>query len=145
MERKSLESGVAFCAASSMLLGIVMAILVVIEKYSYTDSVVSLFFYSLLLWCTLGVISGFLGATLIGIPVSIVLNKLKIFHPFVFLIIGAVAGYFLGGIAWVTSNSNPYIQVMFVIYGSIGALAFWYGASSNKPPQPTPKNGAAEL
>jgi len=132
MSEISLSRGVGYCAMSSLLLAVGMAVLVVVEKWSYAESVFSLFLSSLLLWSVLGVIFSTLGAIIIGIPIATLLDRINLFKMYVLPIVGAVAGYYIGSMSWVSSTPNPYIQIMLAVYGAVGALAFWYGASSNK-------------
>lgn len=145
MNKEHLKTGIGYSTASSALLGLCVALLVVIEKHESSESVVSLFLSSAALWLMLGLVFGFIGAVVIGAPLALVLEKVGLFKPFVLTAVGGVAGYILGGFAWVTREQNPYIQIMFAVYGLIGALAFWWGASSNKPSQPTRKKRARLL
>ena len=131
MKGKSLTAGIGYCTASSLVLAIGMAVLVVVEKHAYSESVMSLFLSSLVLWAVLGVTFSFLGALIIGVPVVFLLDGVGLFNPYVLSLVGAAVGYGIGGMSWVSSEQNPYIQVMLGVYGVVGALAFWYGASSN--------------
>lgn len=137
MNKECLKTGIGYSTASSVLLGFGMALLVVVEKYESNESVLSLFLSSAALWLVLGLVFGFIGAVVIGAPLALALEKIGLFKPYVLPAVGGGAGYILGGFAWVTREQNPYIQIMFAIYGLVGAFAFWWGASSNKPSQPT--------
>jgi hypothetical protein len=143
MTRASITNGIGLCVASSLILAIGMAALVVFEKHSYSESVAGLFISSFLFWAFLGVIFSFVGALAIGTPVAILLEKIHLFHWYVVMPVGAAISYLIGGSGFMSSEQNPYIQVTFAVYGAIGALAFWYGASSNKRSQRSAQSAPA--
>lgn len=131
----SMRNGVVLCVASSFLLAVGMAVLVVVEKHAYVDSIVGEFFAAYILWAMLGGVFSLMGALVIGVPVGILLEKAGMFRWYIVVPIGAAVSYWFGGSGYISSQTNVYFQTAFAVYGGVGALAFWFGASFGEPSQ----------
>jgi len=139
-----MKHGVLLSVASSFPLGVGMAILVVVQKHAYMDSIAGGFFAALILWGILGGIFSLMGALVVGIPLGVFLEKARMFRWYVVVPIGAAVSYAFGISGFVVGQANTYVQITFAVYGGVGALAFWYGAVSAKSPELAARNGMGD-
>ncbi|MEJ2345794.1 MAG: hypothetical protein P8090_10360 [Gammaproteobacteria bacterium] len=126
-----MKNGVVLCVASSFLLAIGMAVLVVAEKHAYVSSVVGEFFAAFILWGVLGGVFLLIGALVIGVPVAILLKKVGMFRWYIAVPIGVLVSYWFGGTGFI----NRYL-IAAVLLGPlavfpamlIGESLLWIGA-----------------